>query len=128
MNPNTRGAANSLYRSTGRGSQRKAMQEWALCFTKDLYSLETQDGLPSQMYENKKPFVTNNKSITINEVDQSFLKQKRANSAFEFFMRQRQGVSEDIPEGMIETAEIQGERSEFIDMAEVTVSTYPRYQ
>ena len=127
MNPNTRGAANSLYRSTGRGSQRKAMQEWALCFTEDFYSTETKDCLPSQMYENKKPCAVKERQQVSVGVDQSFLKQKRANSAFEFYMRQRQGVSEDITGGVIETGEL-GEEAELIDMVEVTASAYPRYQ
>lgn len=127
MNPNTRGAANSLYRSTGRGSQRKAMQEWTLCFTEDIYGMETKNCLPSQMYENKKPRVIKEREQVSAGVDQNFLKQKRANSAFEFFMRQRQGVSEDIAGGIPER-EIGEEETEFIDMAEATVSTYPRYQ
>lgn len=127
MNPNTRGAANSLYRSTGRGSQRKAMQEWTLCFTEDIYGMETKSCLPSQMYENKKPRVIKEREQVSAGVDQNFLKQKRANSAFEFFMRQRQGMSEDIAGGFIEMGEIQAE-AEPTDMAGVTASTYPRYQ
>ncbi len=121
MNPSTRGAANSLYRSTGRGSQRKVMQEWTFC-------CDTKDCLPSQMYENKKPCAIKGREPISCGVDQNFLKQKRANSAFEFFMRQRQGVSEDMAEGIKESGERNEEEAELIDMAEVTASIDPRYQ
>lgn len=104
MNPRTRGAANSLYRSTGRGSQRKALQDLAVSFREESYFVETQDGLHSLMYENIKPRerVDNLQEI---HTDQTFLRQKRANSAFEFYMRQRQGVSEDIFRDMPEAPE-----------------------
>lgn len=94
MNPNTRGAANSLYRSSGRGSQRKAQQGLALSFTGESYYMETQERLCSLMYENIKPCVKE-KTAPLEETDQTFLRQKRANSAFEIYMRQRQGMSEE---------------------------------
>lgn len=94
MNPNTRGAANSLYRSSGRGSQRKAQQGWALSFTGESYYMEIQESLRSLMYENIKPHVKEYVA-PLKEADQKFLRQKRANSAFEIYMRQRQGMSEE---------------------------------
>lgn len=43
-------------------------------------------------------------------------------------MRQRQGVSEDMAEGIKESGERNEEEAELIDMAEVTASIDPRYQ
>lgn len=52
MNPNTRGAANSLYRSTGRSSQRKALQEQEIPL-KIFDSTMKEEGFPCRMYDRK---------------------------------------------------------------------------